>query len=49
MIIYSFESATALLAIRNTLNEDLEDEEEEEEEGDWKICIHEQVLHCIMK
>jgi hypothetical protein len=30
---YSFEYATALLAIRNTQNKDVEDEEEEEEEG----------------
>jgi hypothetical protein len=31
---YSFESATALLAVRNTQNEDVEDEEEEEEGGE---------------
>jgi hypothetical protein len=29
---YSFESVTALLAVRNTQNEDVEDEEEEDEE-----------------
>jgi hypothetical protein len=55
---YGFESATALLAIRNTQNEDAEDEDEEEKEGEGeeaaeeqdistKIRIHEQVLHCI--
>jgi hypothetical protein len=31
---YSFEPATALLAVRNTKNEDVEDEEEEEEGGE---------------
>jgi hypothetical protein len=55
---YSFESATALLAERNTQNEDVEDEEEEEEgEGggekageqdiSTKIRTYEQALHCI--
>jgi hypothetical protein len=29
---YSFESATALLAVRNTQNENVKDEEEEEQE-----------------
>jgi hypothetical protein len=53
---YSFESATALLVVRNTQNEDVEDEEEEEEGGEetageqeisTKIRTHEQDLHCI--
>jgi uncharacterized protein YabN with tetrapyrrole methylase and pyrophosphatase domain len=47
---YSFEPATALLAVRNTQNKDVEDEEEEEEGGEaageqdisTKICRHEQ-------
>jgi hypothetical protein len=52
----SFESATALLAVRNTQNEDVEDEEDEEEGREApareqniskKICTHEQALHCI--
>jgi hypothetical protein len=53
--LYSFESATALLAIRNTQNEDVEDKEEEEEREEaageqdisTKIRTHEQALHCI--
>jgi hypothetical protein len=54
---YRYEPATALLAVRNTQNEDLEDEEEEEEEEgeaaageqdiSTKIHTHEQDLHCI--
>jgi hypothetical protein len=53
---YSFEPTTALLAVRNTQNEDVEDEEEEEEGGEeaageqnisTKIRTHEQALHCI--
>jgi hypothetical protein len=52
---YSFEPATALLAVRNTQNEDVENEEKEEEgeeaarEQDisTKIRIHEKGLHCI--
>jgi hypothetical protein len=48
---YSFESATALLAVRNTQNEDLEDDEEEQEGGEQdistKICTHEQAFNCI--
>jgi hypothetical protein len=52
---YSSESATALLAVRNTQNEDVEDKEEEEgrEEAageqtfSMKIRTHEQALHCI--
>jgi hypothetical protein len=54
---YNFEPATALLAVRNTQNKDVEDEEEEKEEGgeaaareqdiSMKICTHEQALHCI--
>jgi hypothetical protein len=53
----SFESATALLAVRNTQNEDVENEEEEEKEGgeettgeqdiSTKIRTHEQALHCV--
>jgi hypothetical protein len=49
---YSFEPATALLAVRNTQNED-EDEEEEgeaavgEQDISPKIRTHEQTLHCI--
>jgi hypothetical protein len=45
---YSFEPATALLAVRNTQNEDVETEEEEEEGGEdaageisTKICTYE--------
>jgi hypothetical protein len=54
---YSFESATALLAVRHTQNEDVEDEEKEEEKGreetageqdiSTKIHTHQQALHCI--
>jgi hypothetical protein len=51
---YSFEPATALLAVRNTQNEDVEDEEEEEGEEaageqdiSTKIHTHEQAHHCI--
>jgi hypothetical protein len=49
---YSFDSATALLAVRNTQNEDVEEEEGgEEAPGEQnvskKICTHEQALHCI--
>jgi hypothetical protein len=44
---YSFEPATALLAVRNTQNEDVEDEEEgeaaaREQDISTKICRHEQ-------
>jgi hypothetical protein len=45
---YSFESATALLVVRNTLKENVVGEEEDEE-GDRKIRIREQALHCIVK
>jgi hypothetical protein len=51
---YSFEPATALLAVRNTQNEDEDDEEEEgggaaagEQDISTKIRSHEQALHCI--
>jgi hypothetical protein len=49
---YSVESATALLAARNTQNKDVDDEEEEEEPAReqgiaTKIHTHEQALHCI--
>jgi hypothetical protein len=49
---YSFESATAVLAVRNTQNEDVVNEEEEEEGGgeqdiSTKIHTHEHTLHCI--
>jgi hypothetical protein len=53
---YSFEPATALLAVRNTQNKDVEDEEEEEQgreeaagEQDIskQIHTHKQALHCI--
>jgi hypothetical protein len=52
---YSFEPATALLAVTNTQNEDVEDEEEEaegeeaagEQDISTKICTNEQALHCI--
>jgi hypothetical protein len=53
---YSFEPATALLAVRNTQNKDVEDDEKEEEGGEaaageqdisTKIHTHEQALHCI--
>jgi hypothetical protein len=53
---YRFELATALLAVRNTQNEDVEDKEEEEKGGEeaageqditMNICTHEQALHCI--
>jgi hypothetical protein len=52
---YSFESATAQLAVRNTQSEDVEDEEEKEEGGgekageqdiSTKIRTHEEALHC---
>jgi hypothetical protein len=51
---YSFEPTTSLLAVRNTQNEDVEDEEEEggeaaarEQDISMEIHIHEQALHCI--
>jgi hypothetical protein len=50
---YSFEPATALLAIRNTQNKDVEEEEEEggeaagEQVVSTKIHTHEQALHCF--
>jgi hypothetical protein len=54
---YSFESATALLAVRNRGDVEHDDEEEEEEERgeaaageqdiSMNICTHEQTLHCI--
>jgi hypothetical protein len=52
---YSFESATALLAVRNTQNGDMEEEEEEgggeeaagEQDISTKIRTHEQVFQCI--
>jgi hypothetical protein len=53
---YSFKPATALLAVRNTQNKDVDDEEDEEEGGEaaareqdisTKIRTHEQALHCI--
>jgi hypothetical protein len=53
---HSSEPATALLAVRNTQTEDVEDEEEEEKGGEapageqdisTKIRRHEQALHCI--
>jgi hypothetical protein len=48
---YSVESAIALLAVRNTQNEDVEDEEEKEEAGEEDISMtihtHEQALHYI--
>jgi hypothetical protein len=52
---YSFEPATALLAVRNTQNEDVVEEEEEEggeeaageQDISTKIRTHEQALHCI--
>jgi hypothetical protein len=52
---YSSESATALLAVRSTQNEDAEDEEEEErgqeaareQDISMKIRTYEQALHCI--
>jgi hypothetical protein len=50
---YSFEPATAQLAVRNTQNKDVEDEEGEEAAGQQdistKICAHEQSLHCIIE
>jgi hypothetical protein len=54
----SFEPATALLAVRNTLNEDVDDEEEEEERGEeavgeqdssTKIHTHEQPFIASVK
>jgi hypothetical protein len=55
---HSFESATALLGVRNTQNEDVDDEEEEKEEErgeeasgeqdiSTKIRTPEESLHCI--
>jgi hypothetical protein len=49
---YSFEPATALLALRNTQNEDVEEEEgieeaAEEQDISTKIRTHKQALHCI--
>jgi hypothetical protein len=46
---YSFESATALLAVRNTQNEDEEGGEEaaREQNISTKIHTHKQALHCI--
>jgi hypothetical protein len=49
---YSFEPTTALLAVRNTQNEDVEDEEEGEaaageQDISTKIRTHEQALHCV--
>jgi hypothetical protein len=51
---YSFESATPLLTVTNTQNEDVEDEEVEEGEEmageqdiSTKIHTHEQSLRCI--
>jgi hypothetical protein len=48
---YSFESATALLAVRNTQNEDVEEkrggEAVREQDTSMKIRTHEQALHCI--
>jgi hypothetical protein len=53
----NFEPATAVLAVRNTQNEDVGDEDQEKEEGEdeadgekdisTKIRKHEQALHCI--
>jgi hypothetical protein len=50
---YNFQPATALLAVRNAHNEDVEEEEkgEEAEAGErvisTKIRTHEQALHCM--
>jgi hypothetical protein len=50
---YSFESATALLVVRNTQNKDVEEEEgggeaaAGEQDISIKICTHERALHCI--
>jgi hypothetical protein len=52
---YSFEPATALLAIRNTQNKNVEEEEEgeggeeaaREQDISMKIHTHEQALHCF--
>jgi hypothetical protein len=50
---YSFESAIAPLAVRNTQNEDVEEDKEGGEEAageqniSTKIRTHEQALHCI--
>jgi hypothetical protein len=48
---YSFESPTALLAVKNTQNEDVDDEEEEEREKQdisKKIHAHEQTLQFLI-
>jgi hypothetical protein len=51
---YSFECATALLAVRNTQNKDVEDEEEEEEEGgeeaatEQDISTNPIILSCVL-
>jgi hypothetical protein len=49
---YSFEPATSLIAVRNTQNEDVEEEERGqaaagEQDISTKIRTHEQSLHCI--